>query len=633
MTLNQSASTRDNMQFYNYDPIAGRIDAQIVDTMRSEQLGVTLAFTNCFPEGTTATSALVDVSFKAGGPGTVEFAGDDLQELTEAQIVWNKATVTLNEPVSVEVNPTTSQVIKGQTEQFTANVTNDNGSGVTWTVDGTDSSISPTGLLSVGSNETATTLNVTATSVKDNTKVDTVTVTVVDKPSLSVDMTQDKTKVFLGEASQVQFNATPSYSTGTTLTYSLSGELGSSTINPTTGLLDIAADETATTLTVKATANNSVADPVTADVTKTVELVEVDVKGVDPVAPTVERGFTQQFTAALENDLDNDGVTWTVDGTDSSIDPTGLLSVGANETQDTLTVTATSVKDTTKEATATITVIDELIISVTVDPTSATVTKGQTQNFTATVADQRQDLGVTWTVDGTDSTIDANGLLSVGANETASTLTVSATSVEDTTKSAQATVTVKEAPKVTISLDIANVDVKQGDKQVFSAITENDGGVGVTWEVLGATSADTKITPATGLRALTSSAELVVGADEKVGTVLTVKVTSKADTTKTATATIVVKAKDKAPVDPTNPTDPTKPTDPTNPTTPTDPVNNGKPSTQPTIVKPTTTTSSTNSGNGVKTADTTNAGLLAGYMGLSLIAFGALMVSRKRYNK
>ena len=49
-------------------------------------------------------------------------------------------------------------------------------------------------------------------------------------------------------------------------------------------------------------------------------------------------------------------VVWSVNSELSTISQNGLLSVGANETADSLTVTATSTFDETKTGTATITV-------------------------------------------------------------------------------------------------------------------------------------------------------------------------------------------------------------------------------------------------------------------------------------
>lgn len=86
------------------------------------------------------------------------------------------------------------------------------------------------------------------------------------------------------------------------------------------------------------------------------------------------------------------------------------------------------------------------VTAVTVEPATVTVTKGGTQQFTATVTGTGDyDNAVAWTVeDGTTGTTISNtGLLTVAADETATTLTVTATSTVDKSKSGTATVTVK----------------------------------------------------------------------------------------------------------------------------------------------------------------------------------------------
>ncbi len=113
------------------------------------------------------------------------------------------------------------------------------------------------------------------------------------------------------------------------------------------------------------------------------------------------------------------------------------------------------------------------INSVTVSPATAGVTKGKTQQFTATV-DKTGDIAdtVTWSVNSTKSTISDTGLLTVGADETAKTLTVTATSTADTTKSGTATVTVK-VPVFYIT--VTNGKVTDGAGNSLVAVPEGAG--------------------------------------------------------------------------------------------------------------------------------------------------------------
>lgn len=120
--------------------------------------------------------------FKAWSVGGVEKAVGDtitVNANTTVTAIWKDAPVTpaIN---SVTVSPATAEVVKGKTQQFTATVdkTGEIADTVTWSVNSTKSTISDTGLLTVGADETAKTLTVTATSTADTTKSDTATVTV-----------------------------------------------------------------------------------------------------------------------------------------------------------------------------------------------------------------------------------------------------------------------------------------------------------------------------------------------------------------------------------------------------------------------------------------------------------------------
>ena len=180
------------------------------------------------------------------------------------------------------------------------------------------------------------------------------------------------------------------------------------------------------------------------------------------------------------------------------------------------------------------------ITSVTVDPATATIQTGGTQQFTAKVSGiGAYDETVTWSVSGNQSngtTIDQNGLLTVGTDETATTLTVTATSNGDSTKSGIVTVTVEAAtppPTITgVTVNPTTASLQTGGTQQFNATVTGTGDFSqtVTWSVEGAVSTSTKIS---------SDGMLTVGEDETAAT-LTVTATSNGDNTKSGTATVTV---------------------------------------------------------------------------------------------
>jgi IPT/TIG domain len=165
---------------------------------------------------------------------------------------------------------------------------------------------------------------------------------------------------------------------------------------------------------------------------------------VSPTAASVPAAFgTQVFTAQLTNDTQNKGVTWSLSGAGCSGSTCGTFtnvtttSVTYNGPANipspaTVTLTAKSIADTTKTATATITVVQGPL-AVFVSPKRGSLTTSQTQQFTATVFNDPNNAGVTWQVDGntggnsTTGTITAAGLFTPGTQPGLHTIT--ATSV------------------------------------------------------------------------------------------------------------------------------------------------------------------------------------------------------------
>lgn len=84
--------------------------------------------------------------------------------------------------------------------------------------------------------------------------------------------------------------------------------------------------------------------------------------------------------------------------------------------------------------------------SITLSPATATVNKGNMLQLNAVVETTGfAPKTVVWTVNSELSTVSQNGLLKVGADETAATLTVTATSTYDETKTGTATITIPNA--------------------------------------------------------------------------------------------------------------------------------------------------------------------------------------------
>ena len=182
---------------------------------------------------------------------------------------------------------------------------------------------------------------------------------------------------------------------------------------------------------------------------------------ISPTAASVPTGYgTQAFTVNVQNDFKGQGVTLALSGAGCSGATCGTLSnVTATSaiynapsslpSPATVTLTATSISDTTKSASATITVTQgSLTVVVSPKRGGVTIAGTQTLQFTGTVFNDPQNLGLTWQVDGnnggnaTTGTVSAAGLFTPGTQ--AGQHTVTAVSNANASVSASALVAVTD---------------------------------------------------------------------------------------------------------------------------------------------------------------------------------------------
>ncbi|MFF2484676.1 S-layer homology domain-containing protein [Paenibacillus sp. NPDC058071] len=271
---------------------------------------------------------------------------------------------------------------------------------------------------------------------------------------------------------------------------------------------------------------------------------------ITPNTVTVEKNSVYTLSAAvMGKNNPSQSVVWSVHGNTNegtAISSTGELFIAPNEMADELTVTAVSSADPTKQGTATVTVSSTpqppaAVSDVSVTPNTATVFKSTTYSFSAAATGTNNpSQSVTWAVYGNQSTgtlIDSSGALAVAANETATTLTVQATSTVDHTTSGTATVTVIDSLVPVPRVNLVNVNppaaiVAQGKTESFRAVVigSYNPAQTVTWSVDGNNSANTSIS---------TDGVLVVGADETASN-LTITATSTVDRTKSGTALVTV---------------------------------------------------------------------------------------------
>lgn len=205
---------------------------------------------------------------------------------------------------------------------------------------------------------------------------------------------------------------------------------------------DVAISSTSATTTAPANANSgkcpSSVLPVTVAVT--------------PPTQTVLTGAMQTFMATVTNSA-NTAVTWSVNGVAGGNSTVGMISTAGVYTAPTsvpspatVTVKATSVADSTKSASAQVTIAAPVTVSVT--PATASVQVAMTQAFTATVAGSSNTM-VNWSVNGAAGGNAMVGMISAAGVYTApmtvpspATVTITAVSAADSTKSGSAQITV-----------------------------------------------------------------------------------------------------------------------------------------------------------------------------------------------
>ncbi|HOI58931.1 MULTISPECIES: Ig-like domain-containing protein [unclassified Methanoculleus] len=361
------------------------------------------------------------------------------------------ALVTVNdeepvEPVleSIRITPPGATLAIGDTQRFIVTALDQDGAvmtgvNVTWTssdetVGTIDANGTFTALAEGTANVTATAENVTATAA----------IIVNDEEPALASIAVAPSAITLGSGDTATFTATAFDQFGTTMTGVEIAWTSSDEAVGTIGAGGVFSAVADGTTTVTATAGNITG---TAAVTVTTASSGV---AVSPSAITLDRGDSQQFTATVYDPEGNvtpgAEVTWeSSDEAVGTIDADGLFTAVA---EGTATITATAENET---GTATVTVdLPPAPTRIEVEPATATILPGDTQAFTATVFDQRDNemdwIQVSWSSSDPEvGTIDSAGLfgafaegstdVTASAGDVAGTaaITVSATAVPEPT--------------------------------------------------------------------------------------------------------------------------------------------------------------------------------------------------------
>lgn len=307
-------------------------------------------------------------------------------KVTLEDYAGNKSdSVTIPNCLSVIVSPSNAKVQASQSQQFTAKVKKSvSDTTVTWSVEGAKSAatkVSSQGLLTLGSDETASSIKVKATSNEDSSVSDSVTVTVLPV----IILYSDSTSVYGGETQQFTVKNLGTSMPASDFDWTASASYGKlkegTSINPN-GLLTVDPAESA--YSIKITAKNKANSAM-------VLTTSVSVKKVYAITG-IENGVFKGYQSNLKVQYKGDDTsaadyTWSIEGAGSpkTTIADGVLVVSADESAYILTITATKKSNTSITVTASTYVFDPNKITA-VTPLEDTI-KTQTVSYNTPVSE------------------------------------------------------------------------------------------------------------------------------------------------------------------------------------------------------------------------------------------------------
>ena len=334
--------------------------------------------------------------------------------------------VAVSLPIAVGVTAPQDSAQAGTSLQLSATVKNyEITDQVVWSMSGAKSSatiLSENGLLTVAEDEGASSITVTATSVEDSTKSGSKSITIL--PAYAV--YPNSGSVYKGETTQfvVQYKGTDlptsDYTWSVAPRYSWSTLAGGTSISED-GLLTVDSNENVYGgLIVTATSKENTDLSYSTGVFSIATALSISAE-----SNRAYYGDTVTFIANYKGEADNaENYTWSVNSEKSTI-ANGVLTIAKDETATRLTVTATK-SGTSLSATSSVSVSSPLAIS----SSTSTVTAGKTMQFGLTWRGSTADASqAAWSVSGatsSDTVIGSGGMLTVGADETSTKITVQA---------------------------------------------------------------------------------------------------------------------------------------------------------------------------------------------------------------
>ena len=366
-------------------------------------------------------------------------------------------------PPSVTVSPSSATVGSGASQQFTATVQNTSNTLIDWSVVAAygGGNITDSGLFTAlgGGGNTYVEATLRASGIFGVAPVTVVGVTISPAAPVVDIGTGVQLRAVVGGSSNQMVNWTTT--------------VPSATIS-SQGYLLVSASTPPGTYSVKAT---TIAAPVvSSSVNVSVHAATVGSVVVSPAAASVAPSGTLSLSAQIYTDTHlphpNQTVTWTA-SSPATIDGAGNFHAPA--LAGSFSVTAKSIADPTKSATAMVTVPS----AISVTPEFSSLSPGSTRQFNAVVLGLSNS-GVAWSVRETGGgTVTSTGLYS--APTTAGTFHVIAKSTVSPQLDAVATITVGPTPTVFVEVSPDAVEMARGGTRQFAAAVEGAPNSAVTW--------------------------------------------------------------------------------------------------------------------------------------------------------
>jgi hypothetical protein len=219
---------------------------------------------------------------------------------------------------------------------------------------------------------------------------------------------------------------------------------------------------------------------VSSPIVNAIEIMAAGEVQLIPANGQLWRSQSLQFTGVVE-DATNRGVTWTLNPTGLGVISAGGLytAPAAIATPQSVTVTATAAASPNLAASTTLNLWPP--VQVALSPASASLTGGQTQQFTSTLT-YNGGMGVTWSMSPAGmGSISAAGLYTAPpAIYTPQTVTVIATSAAD---GYTGTATINLVPTVTVSITPAAATLGPSELQQFTANVSGAWNTAVNWSI------------------------------------------------------------------------------------------------------------------------------------------------------